>query len=226
MAPLLAIPVLLLTSCGTGPSTNDSAALSIAPSTTTSTTTTTTTTTTPPPVQVADVVDARTIVVTGGATVQLAGLAQPGACWGQSATGAVKNSLAGKYLRVNGGTVLLPDGTDLAVFLVGQGLARAEQAAGAVLSAAQATAQQAKLGLWGAPCDGADTVAPPPPAPKPAPVPAPEPAPKPAPQPEPAPEVYYRNCDAARAAGAAPLHRGEPGYRAPLDRDNDGVACE
>ncbi|MFI6871322.1 excalibur calcium-binding domain-containing protein [Nocardia sp. NPDC050406] len=38
--------------------------------------------------------------------------------------------------------------------------------------------------------------------------------------------VYYANCTAARAAGAAPLHRGDPGYRPPLDRDNDGIACE
>ncbi len=38
--------------------------------------------------------------------------------------------------------------------------------------------------------------------------------------------VYYANCAAARAAGAAPLNRGEPGYRPALDRDNDGVACE
>ncbi len=38
--------------------------------------------------------------------------------------------------------------------------------------------------------------------------------------------VYYRNCDAARAAGAAPILRGQPGYRPPLDRDNDGIACE
>ena len=38
--------------------------------------------------------------------------------------------------------------------------------------------------------------------------------------------VYYANCTAARAAGAAPLHRDEPGYRAALDRDGDGVACE
>lgn len=38
--------------------------------------------------------------------------------------------------------------------------------------------------------------------------------------------VYYRNCDAVRAAGAAPLRRGQPGYRAGLDRDNDGIACE
>jgi hypothetical protein len=39
-------------------------------------------------------------------------------------------------------------------------------------------------------------------------------------------EPYYTSCSAARAAGVAPLHRGEPGYRAGLDRDDDGVACE
>lgn len=38
--------------------------------------------------------------------------------------------------------------------------------------------------------------------------------------------VYYANCSAARAAGAAPLRVGDPGYRAGLDRDGDGVACE
>lgn len=38
--------------------------------------------------------------------------------------------------------------------------------------------------------------------------------------------VYYANCTAARAAGAAPLYRGEPGYRSGLDRDGDGIACE
>jgi hypothetical protein len=36
----------------------------------------------------------------------------------------------------------------------------------------------------------------------------------------------YRNCAAARAAGAAPIHRGEPGYGAHMDGDGDGVACE
>ena len=38
--------------------------------------------------------------------------------------------------------------------------------------------------------------------------------------------AYYASCAAARAAGAAPLHRGDPGYRSGLDRDGDGVACE
>lgn len=37
---------------------------------------------------------------------------------------------------------------------------------------------------------------------------------------------YYRNCDAARAAGVAPIHQGEPGYRPALDADADGIACE
>ena len=30
----------------------------------------------------------------------------------------------------------------------------------------------------------------------------------------------------ARAAGAAPLYRGQAGYSSRLDRDGDGVACE
>lgn len=38
--------------------------------------------------------------------------------------------------------------------------------------------------------------------------------------------VHYRNCAAARAAGAAPVHYGDPGYASHLDRDGDGVGCE
>lgn len=38
--------------------------------------------------------------------------------------------------------------------------------------------------------------------------------------------VYYPNCDAVRAAGKAPLHRGQPGYRPEMDGDGDGLACE
>lgn len=36
----------------------------------------------------------------------------------------------------------------------------------------------------------------------------------------------FRNCTEARAAGAAPVRRGEPGYVPHLDRDNDGIGCE
>jgi type IV secretory pathway VirB10-like protein len=38
--------------------------------------------------------------------------------------------------------------------------------------------------------------------------------------------VYYENCDAVRAAGAAPIPQGDPGYARHLDRDGDGVGCE
>ncbi|MCA1188100.1 MULTISPECIES: excalibur calcium-binding domain-containing protein [unclassified Saccharopolyspora] len=64
---------------------------------------------------------------------------------------------------------------------------------------------------------------------------APEAPVDPAPEPEPyvaktydapEPSVYYQNCDAARAAGAAPVYRGDPGYRPKLDRDGDGIGCE
>jgi len=37
---------------------------------------------------------------------------------------------------------------------------------------------------------------------------------------------YFRNCAQARAAGYSSMRRGEPGYRAGLDGDNDGIACE
>ncbi|WP_227711427.1 excalibur calcium-binding domain-containing protein [Novosphingobium ovatum] len=38
--------------------------------------------------------------------------------------------------------------------------------------------------------------------------------------------VFWPSCSSARAAGAAPIYSGQPGYRPPLDRDGDGVACE
>lgn len=60
------------------------------------------------------------------------------------------------------------------------------------------------------------------------PAPAPE---KPADEPEPKRDsfsgsVYYKNCTAARAAGAAPVRVGDPGYGRHLDRDGEGVGCE
>ena len=36
----------------------------------------------------------------------------------------------------------------------------------------------------------------------------------------------FSNCAQARAAGAAPVRRGDPGYSRRLDRDGDGVGCE
>jgi len=45
-------------------------------------------------------------------------------------------------------------------------------------------------------------------------------------QPKAASAASYGSCAKAKAAGAAPLHVGEPGYSRKLDRDGDGVACE
>jgi hypothetical protein len=80
----------------------------------------------------------------------------------------------------------------------------ADQAAQA--AAAQAAAEQAARDA------AARQVAPAPAAPA---VPAPA-----------APSAYFGSCADAKAAGAAPLYSGQPGYRAALDRDRDGVACE
>lgn len=38
--------------------------------------------------------------------------------------------------------------------------------------------------------------------------------------------VYYQNCTAVRAAGAAPIYPGDPGFQSKFDRDNDGIGCE
>ncbi|WP_104062461.1 excalibur calcium-binding domain-containing protein [Arthrobacter sp. 4R501] len=56
---------------------------------------------------------------------------------------------------------------------------------------------------------------------KPAPV-----APAPAPAAQAPAAVYYANCTAARAAGAAPIYAGTPGYGTHLDRDRDGIGCD
>ena len=36
----------------------------------------------------------------------------------------------------------------------------------------------------------------------------------------------FANCSQARAAGAAPVRTGDPGYGRRLNRDGDGVRCE
>lgn len=47
----------------------------------------------------------------------------------------------------------------------------------------------------------------------------------PAPRPQ-LQSTYYKNCTAVRAAGADPIHIGQPGYARHLDRDGDGIGCE
>lgn len=77
---------------------------------------------------------------------------------------------------------------------------------------------------WPAPGEGDNMKTEPAPKPKPKPKKkAPEPAEEQAPAPK---SEYYENCSAARAAGAAPVRRGDPGYGSHLDRDGDGIGCE
>ncbi|MDD1451209.1 excalibur calcium-binding domain-containing protein [Sphingomonas sp. H160509] len=47
-------------------------------------------------------------------------------------------------------------------------------------------------------------------------------------QPAPSRKARYSTAGAAKCGrrGAAPLHRGQPGYRAGMDGDGDGIACE
>jgi endonuclease YncB( thermonuclease family) len=52
------------------------------------------------------------------------------------------------------------------------------------------------------------------------------PAPTKAAAPAPAAEPFYANCSEVRAAGAAPIFPGDPGWREKFDRDKDGVGCE
>ncbi|MHA7286596.1 GmrSD restriction endonuclease domain-containing protein [Arthrobacter sp. MDT3-44] len=44
--------------------------------------------------------------------------------------------------------------------------------------------------------------------------------------PAPAPAPFYQNCDAVRAAGAAPIRPGDPGFEPKFDGNGDGVGCE
>jgi hypothetical protein len=42
----------------------------------------------------------------------------------------------------------------------------------------------------------------------------------------PQPGDHWSGCNEARASGTAPIYRDEPGYRAEMDGDGDGIACE
>ncbi len=215
-----------------------------APVVTTTTSVPTTTTTAPPPTYVVEkALSGDSVMVTDGTssiTVTISGIDAPDVaaaqCWAAESIAFATTTLVGENVVLSAGTstanavsaLTLADGTDFAAAAIAAGLVRAAASATAAARSAESAAKLAGLGLWGAPCLG-ELVAPPPVQPL---VPPPprtttqEPEPEPAPEPEPEPDVYYANCAAVRAAGAAPLHRGEPGYRSALDRDNDGIACD
>jgi endonuclease YncB( thermonuclease family) len=170
---------------------------------------------------------------------------EPVGCWGPEATAFAKSTMLGQRVALvtdptqartdrYGRTLaylVRADGWDYSVEAARAGAARSYVYGGVpvsrhiLIAAAEAEARNAGRGLWGSPCNGtaasADTVpqALPPPAPFVG-------APPPQATGLPSASAYYDNCKAARRAGAAPLHAGQPGYRPDLDGDGDGVACE
>lgn len=198
-------------------------------------------------------VDGATLELTdatgGRRTVEAAGIETPAAgnCYAFETTSWATAFLTGKQVTMqtanSGNTTLamivLADGTNYSTIAVQTGHAKYvadafSDAYRAGLQAAESAARAAKAGLWGLPCQGVIDA--------PAPVlttqasvpvvqdpvteaPAPETTTY-APDPTTEDVVFYPNCAAVKAAHAAPLHRGEPGYSRKLDRDGDGVACE
>lgn len=211
-------------------------------------TTTTTRRAAPQTYRVDDVVDGDTVKVTrlaggGLVTVRVLGIDTPETrdprrgvgCYGPEASAWATRTLLGKRVTLRTDAtqdsrdrygrllayVIMANGKDYSTEAARAGVAKyylyeTPVARSAQIRAAERAARSAGRGLWGAPCYGdtdaaaARTLQPV--------------APRQAPPDS--GSAYYRNCDAARAAGAAPLTRGEPGYRSGLDRDNDGVACE
>ncbi|WP_328809518.1 excalibur calcium-binding domain-containing protein [Rhodococcus sp. NBC_00294] len=178
---------------------------------------------------VTEVVDGdsvRVVDVTRGAiTVRIAGADAPelNECYGPQSRDFTRSALERQLVAVIvdpslGGAdasgelpayIVRVDGWNHNVEATRAGAARAsgEVSRSAEIRDAENGARQVGAGLWSANCG----------------TPAQQPRPQAAPQPS---GVYYENCDDARARGAAPVLRGQPGYRAGLDRDNDGVGCE
>ncbi|AUI62834.1 excalibur calcium-binding domain-containing protein [Amycolatopsis sp. BJA-103] len=191
----------------------------------------------------------------GGKIIHVLGLTPPPSTNGCFATETVtwaKNTLAGQEVVIQAvsddagvalASVGMVNGGDYSTVALKAGYAKyaskaVEKTVGVALQAAEDAARSAGNGLWGPPCLGKIDAPPTSVAPPQQPVAAPptttraEPTtkkttpPPAAEEPDPPKAAYYPNCAAARAAGAAPLYAGQPGYSRKLDRDGDGVACE
>lgn len=171
--------------------------------------------------EVTEVIDGDTIVVAGGARVRLIGIDAPEAneCGASTATELLTSYVLGKSVTLTPGTRTDKDrygrllryvdvgsfDPGLKLIQVGRASARYDSRDGYGAhprenAYVRADAASANANVCSSP--------------------------RPVPAPVPLRSVYYANCAAARAAGVAPLHVGEPGYREGLDGDRDGVACE
>jgi endonuclease YncB( thermonuclease family) len=237
---IAALALVTLTACGgavaastpapTVSSLRPSVPTTAGPQTTEATTPATTATTSPmvavSTVVVTQVIDGDTIVIDTGEHVRLIGIDTPeaGHCGSDTATRNLRNLVYAKAVVLTAGArddvdkygrllryVELPDGTDAGLAQIHAGLAIARY------DSRDGYGYHDREDQYVAADTGADVqcIAS-----------APSSSNATASSSTPSGEsVYYANCDAARAAGAAPLHRGEPGYRAALDGDHDGVAC-
>lgn len=182
----------------------------------------------------------------GGIAVRLHGIDAPelsqsceraGQHWacGKAAADKLAALIAGRQVSceqrdvdIHGRTVAAcrAGGVDLAGAMIDAGLAVALPEFSDRYVAQEARARTARLGLWAGTFQlpGDYRAAHPRPARRDA-------EPPRASTPLPAPRAarsgtYFRNCKEAWAAGAAPLYRGQPGYRPEMDGDGDGIACE
>lgn len=158
---------------------------------------------------------------------------QAWAC-GKDAKALLANMIAGKAVECEpldrdayGRTVArcYADGRELGSIMVREGLAIALPNGSADYAAAEATAKNFRLGLWASTFQtpAEYRAANPQQFVRPA---SPRPTLATHARPVAQGSVWFRNCADARAAGAAPLHRGHPGYRPEMDGDGDGIACE
>ena len=158
-----------------------------------------------------------------------------GASWpcGRAAADRLAELVAGKSVRCEqrdiddyGRTVATcrAGGIDLSAAMVDAGLATALPHFTTAYVANEARAREQRRGIWAGeferPSDYRAA------HPRPRTRPMPQAMPRQNYSPPAASGVYYRGCNEVRAAGAAPLYRGQPGYRPEMDGDGDGIACE
>jgi endonuclease YncB( thermonuclease family) len=244
LIPLAALTAaLILAACG-GSKGEASVATSEASTTTQASTTLAPTTTTVPAVFAAKVVDGDTLTINTGENIRIVGIDTPevGQCGYVEASDRLTALLTGKTLTLTPGAqtdkdkydrllrYVDVDGTDVGLTLIQEGLAIARYD-----SRDGYGAHPREAAYVAADAASPSTCLPPAPVTTPAPVTAAPPPVTPAtteapaattPATQPKPSGSYKNCTEAKAAGAAPLHRGDPGYSSKLDGDGDGVACE
>lgn len=207
-------------------------------------TTTTTTTSVPPTtpivaaLRVTSVVDGDTLDLSDGTIIRLIGIDTPerGQCGYSEATGIMTGLVAGfditlvpgarddvdKYGRLLRYVETPGVDVNLAMIESGRAIARYDGRDGYGVHPRQVAYVAADTASPSLNQCAPKTVPPTVPAAGPA---TPAPATHPPTTPAPA-GVYYKNCTAVRAAGAAPIHAGDPGWQTKFDGDGDGVGCE